>query len=50
MDKIIVKKVAMKGKNLWRVQVGNFADKNKAEHALKLVHNAGVADAHIIHN
>lgn len=44
---ISVDKVEAVGKEWWRVQVGAFSDRDKAEETLKIVRNIGVPDAHI---
>lgn len=46
--KVSVDKMLVKGKKLWRVTIGNFADKKQATDTLKIVRDAGVSDAEII--
>ncbi len=44
---IVVDRVEIGDKEWWRVHVGPFTDRDKAEKALKIVHDAGTNDARI---
>jgi rare lipoprotein A len=46
--KVLITKIASKGKNMWRVEVGGFADKSKAQKALDIIHKLGANDAKIL--
>jgi len=46
--KVIITKIATKGKNMWRVEVSGFADKSKAQKALDIIHKLGANDAKIL--
>lgn len=44
---IVVDRVEVSGKEWWRVHIGPFTDRDKAEKALKIVHDTGTRDARI---
>jgi rare lipoprotein A len=43
----VIDNVTVGGKEWWRVHVGPFSDRDKAEKALKIVHDTGTRDARI---